>query len=227
MSQTPKTIHSDPNSLTPSALETGIDGLRSALRQRLPQELAHLTGAAYQAAVPEQGEFCIDYYEMPVRITFPELIAYQQPGQPLPLPVQALLLYHFTASDGTPLTGKWVAFNDLLDGRVYAQAFQGYAGDKLSRAFGNQIEPFQQACLAAGGRPAAFGDAAFSFSPLPRVPVLVTYWLGEDEFPPSAKILFDASARNYLPIDVCAIMGSMLVSKILKASKTGQKPAAG
>lgn len=212
-----------PDPLSPSALEAGIDGLRDGLRQKSPKLMARCTGAEYRETAPGHGEFTLPYYETPIRLTYPELIAYQPGGQPLILPVQALLLYHFTASDGAPLTGKWVAFADLLDGRMYAQAFQGYAGDKLSKTFGNQIEPFRQAGLAAGGQPAAFGDAAFTFQPLPRVPLLVTYWLGEDEFPPSAKILFDSSARSHLPIDVCAIMGSMLVSRIIKASKG--KPA--
>lgn len=226
MSHLPKAFRVNaPDPLSPSALETGVDGLRNELRHRSPAALAYNTGAKYHEPTPGQAELSLPYYGMPITIPFPALVAYQQPGQPLPLPIQALMLYHLTAADGSPLTGKWVSFSDLLDGRTYAQAFQGYAGDKLSRAFGNQIEPFRQSCLAAGGQSAEFGDAAFTFSPLPRVPLLVTYWLGEDEFPPSAKILFDSSARSYLPIDVCAILGSMLVSRIIKASRPGQAPA--
>jgi hypothetical protein len=52
---------------------------------------------------------------------------------------------------------------------------------------------------------------------------MVTYWLGEEEFPSSAKILFDATATHYLPIDVCAILGSMLVSRIGKCAPAAPK----
>ena len=44
---------------------------------------------------------------------------------------------------------------------------------------------------------------------------MVTYWLGDEDFPSSCKILFDESASHYLPIDGCAILGSMLVRRLL------------
>jgi hypothetical protein len=47
---------------------------------------------------------------------------------------------------------------------------------------------------------------------------MVTYWLGDEDFPSSCKILFDASASHYLPIDGSAILGSMLVRKLLAAT---------
>jgi hypothetical protein len=47
--------------------------------------------------------------------------------------------------------------------------------------------------------------------------MLVTYWLGDEDFPSSCKILFDSSATHYMPIDGCAIAGSMLAKKLRKA----------
>jgi hypothetical protein len=43
----------------------------------------------------------------------------------------------------------------------------------------------------------------------------VVYHLGDENFPASCQILFDASACHYLPTDVCAILGSMLTRKLL------------
>ncbi len=217
----------------PSALSAGVDALRLTARQVPPTLLARRTDCQYIETGPAQGEFRLPLFGAPILVRYPELVAYaSQAGldlalQALPLPTQALLLYHFTSSDGTPLSNRWVSFGDLTDGRIYQQAFQGYAGDKLTRHFGERIEDFRQACRTAGGQPAEIGDAAFTFTPLPRVPLLVTYWLGEDEIPSACKILFDASARNHLPIDVCAILGSMLASRIFKASPPVPKPAGG
>ena len=163
------------------------------------------------------GEFSLSFFDTPIWVTYPELVACSAAGEALPLPVQALLLYYFGTCDGTPPAGNWVSFGDLPDGRIYAQAFQGYSGDKLARQFGSQIAAFQAACLAAGGQPVNGGDAAFSFLALPTVPLCVTYWLGEDEFPSNCKVLFDPAVRSHLPTDVCAILGSMLVSRISKA----------
>jgi len=60
-----------------------------------------------------------------------------------------------------------------------------------------------------------FGSASFIYNALPRIPMMVTYWLGDEDFPSSCKILFDASAPHYLPTDACAILGSMLTRKLL------------
>jgi hypothetical protein len=75
---------------------------------------------------------------------------------------------------------------------------------------------FKSSCGKAGGQSVEVGDASFIFQALPRLPLMVTYWLGDDDFPSSCKILFDSSATHYLPIDGCAILGSMLTRMILK-----------
>ena len=206
------------------ALAVETERLRQLLRQQQPDEVASLVGAAY--AVQASGKaLSLNLWGAPVVFDFPELIARREhtTGAPLPLPVQALLMFYLTTSDGMRPAGEWVSFADLPGGRTYAQAFQGYSGDKLKRAFGEDISAFRRACLSAGGAPVELGDAAFAFAALPRLPLLVTYWQGEDEIPSASKVLFDPTATHHLPVDVCAILGSMLVSRILKAHQ-GAEP---
>jgi hypothetical protein len=80
------------------------------------------------------------------------------------------------------------------------------------------LDAFHKACQSAEGQPADLASASYTFQPLPYVPLMVTYWLGDEDFPSSCKILFDASASHYLPIDGSAILGSMLVRKLLAAT---------
>ena len=117
---------------------------------------------------------------------------------------QALLLYYFSAADGSPQTGNYVSFADLPAGRMYAQAFQGYSGDELVKAFGENLEPFKKACKKTGGHLLEVGSAAFAFQALPRVPLQVVYWLGDEDFPSSCKILFDELRfeGDYVPVKV-------------------------
>jgi hypothetical protein len=197
--------------------------LRQALREQRPNELALLAGAAYDPQNADGETLSLDFLGGPVVFGFPELLARRGPGRgaPLPLAAQALLIYYLSTSDGCQPDEEWVSFADLPDGRIYAPAFQGYTGNLLSRAFGEDVPAFGRACQAAGGTPFDLGDAAYAFTALPRVPLLVTYWQGEDDLPSSAKILFDANATHHLPIEVCAILGSMLTHKILAAPRAG------
>jgi Domain of unknown function (DUF3786) len=127
-----------------------------------------------------------------------------------------LLLYYLTTADGAPQSDKWVSFADLPGGRMYNQAFQGYSGDELSKVFGLDLDDFSNACRSAGGKFVNVGSASCTFQALPRVLLMVTYWLGDEDFPSSCKILFDSSVTHYLPIDVCAILGSNLTQRIVK-----------
>ena len=46
------------------------------------------------------------------------------------------------------------------------------------------------------------GDAAYRFNIVPGIPVAVLYWVGDDEFPPEAKILYDRSISGQWPLDI-------------------------
>ena len=107
---------------------------------------------------------------------------------------------------------------ELPDGRMYNQAFQGYSGDELIKAFDLNVDAFKAACEKVGGVATPLGDAAYIFHALPRLSMAVNYWCGDEDFPSSCKILFDSSASHYLPTDVCAILGSMLTRKLIKSA---------
>ena len=186
-----------------------VDELRSTLRVQDPGLIAERSGVSYLTLGPNRGELHIPFWDDVCILTFPELTSSQLPNFQ-----QALLLYYLITADGAPLTNKWVSFADLPDGRMYNSAFQGYSGDEIVKAFGFDLGAFRSACLKTGGRSIELGSASFTFQALPRVPLMVTYWLGDEDFPSSCKILFDESACHYLPIDACAILGSMLVRKL-------------
>lgn len=196
-----------------------FEELRQALTGRDPRLVAQRCGADFVSSDEAHGKFHLLLWGAPISVTFPEYQVYTGPqNAPASLLDQAFLLYYFTTADGAPLENRWVAFSDLPDGRFYNQAFQGYTGKELARHFGEDRAAFESAALALGGRPAQHADAAFTFQALPRVPVMSAYWLGDEDFPSTSQILFDAAAGHYLPPDAYAILGSMLTRRLIKAS---------
>jgi hypothetical protein len=150
-----------------------------------------------------------------VRLPGLELVE-QATGKPCSFWLRNLLLLHLAQADGTPLAGKWISFGELPDGLFYQKAFRGYSGDALVRAFDNDAQALEQACLALGGEPEPVGEVGFRFAMLPRVPLALAYWQGEEEIAPSARFLFDASASHYLPTDALAVMGGWLTGKLVR-----------
>ncbi len=200
-------------------LAARVTGLRLAIGHLPAGQLADRTGISYEETSPGKGEFRLSLFELSVRVTYPGMVALDgQLNEELSLSLQAVLVYYFHTADGTSITGEWISFADLPDGRIYDQAYQGYSGAELARVYGLQVDAFREACEMVGGVAAEIGEAAYVFHALPRLPMLVNYWAGDEEFPTTCKILFDRSASHYLPTDVCAILGSMLAKKLLKST---------
>jgi len=196
-----------------------VDELRRALLDSDPFLLAEHTGSQFEPIDENRGVFYLKLWGSQVALAFPEFTAHYMPsGDSLPLFHLALLLYYFSSADGTPVSGSWISFSELPDGRFYARAFQGYTGDELGRLFCNDTASFTQAAKSIGGFLHSLGTASFSFQALPRIPILVVFWQGDEDFPPSYKILFDSAAGHYLPTDAYAILGSSLTRR-LAASK--------
>ncbi len=195
-------------------LSDRVDELRSTLRVQDPGLVAARSGISYLTFGPGRGELHVPLWEEVCILPFPNLTGYNSRDIPLSNFQQALLLYHLVTADGTPLTGAWVSFADLPDGRMYNAAFQGYSGNEIVKAFGFNLDGFKSACSKLRGKPIEIGSASFLFYALPRVPLMTTYWLGDEDFPSSCRILFDKSACHYLPIDACALLGSMLAGKL-------------
>jgi len=198
-------------------LERRADELRSDLLNADPRQLADLTATILQDG--EQGSiFAFLFWGQPVALSCQDFIA-RDPVSNYPLPpiFQAMILYYFHTSKGSNMPGKWISFSELADGQFYNTAFQGYTSKKILQHFEDDYDKFEKANQDIMGEKTSFGDGAFRFQILPKVALLLVYWKGDDEFPPSYKILFEDIVDYHLPTDACAILASMLTGKLIAA----------
>ena len=189
--------------------------LREELGRRDPRDLAERSGATFDAA---RQAIQIELWGKSYSLAHPELVARDATGAETSADKQALLLMYLHTADGTPLAGKWLAYRELPGGMFYANAFHGYAELRLAQFFNGDVEKVRAACACLKGDRLAFGDASFEFLALPRILVAAVYWLGDEDFPSNAGILFDASASHYLPTDAVGGLGSQLVSRLIGKS---------
>ena len=198
-------------------LEQRIGELRADLQGADPTILATRTGAVYRPLDENRGEFDLPFWGRAVTLSFPAFVARDSGnGSPLDVKSQAMLVYYFHDSDETPQAYRWIAFSELLDGNFYTQAFQSYTGQALFQAFGDDAAAFEAALQKAGGEHLSFADISYAFQVLPKVAMLAVCWLGDEDFPSSYRILFDASTSHHLPTEGCAILGSMLTRKVIR-----------
>lgn len=200
------------------SLEPKIAGLRQELAQREPGGLALRSGSGFD---PSSKVISVELWNMPYTLAHPEMLARDASGSEVSADRQAMLLMYLNMADGAPIANKWLSYRELPGGMFYANAFHGYAEMRLAQTFDGNLEAFREAALKLGGSALAFGHAAFEFRALPRILVAAVYWLGDEDFPPSASILFDAAASHYLPTDAVGALGSQLVNRLTGRPESG------
>lgn len=198
-----------------------VGELRDEMLDRDTAVLAANTGSTFTATDPGQGQFGLPFWDKNIILNWPEFTGCNaQSGTALSTMDLAMLAYYFHRADGTPPAGTWIAFTELPDGKFYTAAFQGYTGNELVKVFGNDLNAFVQAAELAGGRKETFGDAAYAFKALPHVRLLAVAWQGDEDFPPSYRILFDGHSSHQTSTDACAILGSTLTRRLIKLKET-------
>ena len=210
---------SQQNTRDPKSILRRMAELRQQLSAKDPETLAANTGTRLE--FPSDGEARLVFHllgeELQLSLADLEISC---PSSPPPAELHQLLaLYYFVRADGTPVSGQWISFAELPDGRFYNPAFQGYTGAELGRAFGNDLPALERAASRLNGVAQSLGDRAYAFDVLPHLPMLLAYWRGDEDFPAACQLLFDASAPHYLPTDGCAITGSLLTRQLLKARR--------
>jgi hypothetical protein len=194
-----------------------MEEMRNELAAQDPVVLAARTGTDFERGTEGQGRFLLEYIGRTYHLTYPGFEARDAgTGQECWAGLRFLFLHYFQKADGAPLADRWIAYRELPDGMFYFHAFQGYTATRLIKTFANDLAGFEKAASDAGGEALSHGDAGFMFRPLPKVPMAVVYWYGDEEFPPNANVLFDASAGHYLSTDGLAVLGRELCSKIIR-----------
>ena len=182
------------------------------------ERLCRNSGAEHKI-IDSRPVITLDYLNQSYQISLPEVdISLAGSDEEVPLKDKILLLHYLTQAKGTPLANKSIAYKELPDGVGYFRTFRKRAIKPLVDNFSGQPEKLLEAAKGLGGVKADYGDAAVTINAFKQVPITFVLWKGDEEFSPSAKVLFDSSACHYLPTDLCAFLGSTLTRKLIEAT---------
>jgi hypothetical protein len=126
----------------------------------------------------------------------------------------AVLWYLVLAKDVAP-TGRLVRLEDLRGGDIFAKGSHVLPLEMVAERYGNDKEGFLKAGLDHGGEAVQQADAAVRIVPLPRLPVTMTLWLADEEFPARAGLLFDSTCGLQLPTDILWSLARLSVLTLL------------
>ena len=161
----------------------------------------------------------LDYLNRPHRIQLPDAeIARVGSEEPVSIREKLLILHYLTGATGTPAEGKLIAFKEIPEGNIYYPTFVKRAIKPVQDYFGPSPSRLLDASINMGGEKVEYGDVGVGISAFPRVRLILLVWEGDEEFAPSANILFNDSITGYLSTEDIVVLCETMVWKLVRYS---------
>ena len=131
-----------------------------------------------------------------------------------PLPKQTFLLRWLLEGKPAAWKGQWKTFREMPWGELYIQPYTGRVLTRAAYTFATRVEKFRAACEKLGATPVSNGDAGFEFPFLGEARMRILVWAPDEEFPPSAQVLYtDNFEESFAPEDR-VVAGDLLIGHI-------------
>jgi len=200
-----------------STYATAVERLVTELGRHDFEELVERCGADD----PAPDRIAVRCLGQDLEISYPEGDVLAASGEPVDEHLAILLLLYLTEADGRPLEDRWIAFEQISGGAGYSGSFRGRVVGPLLRTFGQRPEGLPPAAAGLDGSSLEMGDAAVALAALPRVPIAFVLWSGDDEFAPSASVVFDASIEGYLDAEAATVLAELATRRMIEAAEGG------
>jgi hypothetical protein len=131
------------------------------------------------------------------------------------IPFLTYILY----GKGLAPTGRWVSFRELKGGREGHPLFRKRCEESLKRVADVYTPLFDDMVHLFGGTQVErqfASDISVVLHPLPRVPIMVCYWLPEEGMQSSLNVFFDDTAVDNLDIRAVFALGAGLAQMFTK-----------
>ncbi|MDH3520048.1 MAG: DUF3786 domain-containing protein [Myxococcales bacterium] len=120
-------------------------------------------------------------------------------------------LWYLVSAKDFPQTGRLVTPRSIQGGQIFAKGSHVLPLDQIAMKYGKDREAFLKRGLELGGEATNIGDASVKLQPFPRIPALMVLWLGDEEFPARADLLFDSTCGLQVPVDILWSIAMMTV----------------
>jgi len=133
------------------------------------------------------------------------------------------LLDYILNCTGETITGKWVPFRELNNGKTWNPLFEQRCEKPLKKIADSYNDLFEDLIGMFRGTSSynTFdSDIAVVLYPLPKVPILICYWKPDEDLESRLHVFFDDTAEKNLPIGSLFTMGTGIVRMLEKIMYT-------
>ncbi len=133
------------------------------------------------------------------------------------------ILSYITTGAGVPPSGNWVPFRELKGGADWFRLFHQMCEKPLKKLADTYTDLFEYMLHIFSARQVENvhgSDISIVLHPLPKVPMLIGYWLPDDGLEPSLNLFFDETADRNLTIEAIYTLAAGLVNMFKKIALT-------
>jgi hypothetical protein len=128
-------------------------------------------------------------------------------------------LNYILYGQGLPIANKWVSLQELKQGRARYQMFQRQCEEPMKRVADSYPDLFNDIVKVFSGKQVSKhldSDIFIVLYPLPKVPIMICYWLPDDGLDSNLQVFFDETADRNLDTDSVFTLGTGLATMFRK-----------
>lgn len=185
-----------------------------------PTETAARTGIPYDS---EKAAFGIRFLQQEYLVSWPDFVIGKRDrknGQYSALietiPAKILVIRFLCKGAASVSTGKFLTYREVPWGEFYFKPFEGRCLKRLAYGYGSKPEFFAAQMEKIGSEKLDSGDVSYEFEFLNNHFVRFILWTGDDEFPPSAQILYSDNFLLSFSAEDLAVVGDVSIGTLKK-----------
>ncbi len=130
--------------------------------------------------------------------------------------VKVLTLLYLTTATGDEPQGEWIAYRQLPNTVAKTKTYDKEV-DRIAAAFKGRLGDLETAASSLGGVTVddESADLAIRFDALPRVPMLLLFWDGDEDFDARSSLLLDSGVLSYLDQESLVFLAQTLICRLL------------
>ena len=181
-----------------------------------PGEASRRTGAEFDE---QAGVFTLCLLGTTYRLHWPEYAIEADRERALALgslPCQTFLLRFLLEGRQVAPSSQFKTFREMPWGEMYIQPYTGRVLTRAAFTFGTKVAKFAAACEKMGAIRLPHGDAGYQFDFLGGYRMQIMVYAGDDEFPPSAQVLYSDNFESGFAAEDRVVAGDLLITAIKK-----------
>ena len=193
------------------------DHYKGLLKDLEPQTITKNSTCPYDEVT---SSFVVTVMGTPYKVVYPNGDVTDMAGEDFDnYKLKTMILRYLINAKGVKTTGENIAYRDVSGGNIYFACFEGRCLKRFAFTFNYNIEGLKKAMTVLNAEPQKLGDLSYRFEVINNMFMTVILWVGDDEFPPEAQILFDANFPSAFSAEDMAVMGDIFIPALKDLSK--------